>query len=74
MKSQAVVDRIEDKWAVLLVGEQEKEVHFPVELLPDNIKEGDYLSCTWQIDEDATEQAKARVTQLLDKLVNKSLE
>ncbi|NLY11299.1 MAG: DUF3006 domain-containing protein [Firmicutes bacterium] len=71
MEFQAVIDRFEGEWAVLLVGEKEYVVNFPKELLPKGAKEGDHLSGNFRIDQDSTEQARQRVTSLLEKLSKK---
>lgn len=71
MQWKAVVDRIEGDIAVLLAAEDEFVVHIPLQLLP-NIKEGDHLQASWAVDPQATEQAKDRVTDLLQKLINRN--
>lgn len=45
---RAVVDRIEDGFAVLLFGNQEIKVDIPRELLPPSIKEGDILNVKFE--------------------------
>ena len=65
---KAVVDRLEGKKAVLLVGEAEKTVNFPVALLPKGIQEGCYLKISIEYDEISTEQAKQEAAALLAEL------
>lgn len=74
MNWKAVLDRIEGEFGVLLCSEEEFEVTVPLQLLPANIAEGDYLAVQLQIDHQSTEAAKERVTRLIDKLVNRSQE
>ena len=40
---KAYIDRIEEDKAVMLLGEDFKKVNFPVEYLPDDLGEGDYV-------------------------------
>lgn len=47
---RAVIDRIVDGVAVLLVGEDQTEQHVPAEQLPDGARAGDWL----QLDTDGT--------------------
>ena len=39
----AVIDRFEGENAVLLVGDDERQVVFPAAALPEGLNEGDYL-------------------------------
>lgn len=75
MQWQAVVDRIEGDVAVLLYVKQDPEEGFefelPLQLLPPKTKEGDYLTVTWEIDQKSTEAARKRVTDILDRLINR---
>ena len=43
-RKRAVVDRVEEGWAVLLVGEREVEHHLPVADLPQDAREGSWLT------------------------------
>lgn len=69
---RAVVDRIEGGFAVLLFGEQEIKVDMPLELLPHELKEGDILSVTFDVDHRSTQAQKEKISSLLQKLKNKS--
>lgn len=64
----AVIDRFEGKKAVLLVGEAEKEVVFPVSELPKGLNEGDYLKIDITYDKEATEAAQKEAAELLREL------
>lgn len=72
MEWHCVVDRIEEKWAIVLVGPNEIKVDIPLELLPAQLKEGDHLRAEWEFDQDSTSLAKERVTSLLEKLRQRS--
>ncbi len=73
MTIKATLDRIEDKIAVLLIRPEENtKVSIPLFLLPEESKEGDILNIDITKDIPETEQAKERVSFLLDKLKNKS--
>ncbi|MGN0941043.1 MAG: DUF3006 domain-containing protein [Selenomonadaceae bacterium] len=65
---KAVIDRFEGKKAVLLVGDDEKEVVFPADELPDGLSEGDYISIDIAYDEEATQAAAAEAEALLAEL------
>jgi hypothetical protein len=70
---KATLDRIENKIAVLLVAPEESTtISIPLSLLPESSKEGDILNIDIAKDVQETEQAKARVSSLLDKLKSKN--
>lgn len=70
---KATLDRIESRIAVLLVRPEEStKISIPLSLLPDGSKEGDILNIDITPDVEETEQAKKRVSSLLDKLKNKN--
>jgi hypothetical protein len=69
---KATIDRVEGKLAVLLIGEDGKlKVNMPLSLLPEGCKEGDILSISIERNPEATQQAKERVSGLMEKLKNK---
>ena len=69
---KAVIDRIEGDLAVVLVGEKgEFKLNLPLSLLPEGCKEGDVLNISIERDSAATDQAKERVTDLMEKLKKK---
>lgn len=73
MSFKATLDRIEDKIAVLLVRPEETiKINIPLSLLPGESKEGDILDIDIKKDVYETEQAKERVSSLLDRLKNKN--
>lgn len=65
MKLSAYIDRYEEDYVVLLVGEDEEPVNFPRRYLPDDAGEGDYLSLDIAFDAAATEQAAKEAEALL---------
>lgn len=69
---KATIDRIEGKIAVLLVGDESTKLNIPLSLLPEGCKEGDVLNISFERDPEATEQAKERVSGLMEKLKTKS--
>ncbi len=77
---KAVIDRIEEKLAVVLVGDEEKEFHVDVAHLPSNTKEGSHLTVTVaegrlvdiQLDEEATLSAADRIQKKMEMLRKKS--
>ena len=70
---KATIDRIEGKLAVLLIRNGESiKLNFPLILLPEGSKEGDILDIDIQKDEKETEDAKERVTNLIEKLKSKN--
>lgn len=65
--------RIEEGTAVLLVRDGEiVKIDIPLFLLPAGSKEGDILDITIDRDVQETEDAKERVSNLLEKLKNKN--
>lgn len=76
MTEQAVLDRIVDQQAVLLVGENEVEKIVPATALPRDCKPGCWLRLesdqdgkwTIQLDTAATEQATRRIADKVNRL------
>jgi Protein of unknown function (DUF3006) len=70
---RATLDRFEDGWAVLLLRDGERiEFELPVGLLPCGCKEGDILDIHISRDVEATEEARERVAELIEKLKKKN--
>lgn len=66
-------DRIEENIAVLLVRDEEKiKINIPIFLLPEGTREGEILDITISRNKKETEEAKKRVSTLLEKLQNKN--
>jgi hypothetical protein len=69
---KAVIDRIEGKFAVLLMGEDgSQKVDMPLILLPEGCKEGDVLDIAIRKDEMATGEAIDQSKNLIEKLKRK---
>jgi hypothetical protein len=70
---KVTLDRIEEGIAVLLVRDEEKvKINIPLFLLPPESKEGDILDITIARDVQKTEDAKERVSNLIEKLKKKN--
>ena len=68
---KAIIDRVEGKIAVLLLGDESTKLNIPLFLLPEGCKEGDLLNISFERDVVGTEQAKERVSNLMEKLKKK---
>ena len=62
----AYIDRFEESFAVLYLGEEMKKVNFPKAFLPAGLKEGDYIRIDIAYDEAATEKAAQEARDLLN--------
>ncbi len=72
MLIRLTVDSLEEGQARLLIRPEEKEiVIWPLAYLPADIQEGDILSIEIQRDEAETAEAKSRVKNLLNRLIEK---
>lgn len=72
---KVTLDRIEEGTAVLLLRDDESvKINIPLFLLPPESKEGDILDITVGRDVQETEDAKERVSSLLEKLKSKNRE
>jgi hypothetical protein len=69
---KVTIDRFEDGYAVLLVrGEECVQIDFPERLLPEGCREGDILDIEISRDVESTEEARKRVSDLIEKLKKK---
>ena len=69
---RAMLDRIEEGRGVLLVRDEEAlSFALPQELLPAGCREGDILVLSIKRDPESTDEAKKRVSGLLEKLQRK---
>lgn len=70
---RAVVDRLEDDgWAVLLVGDDEIAIDFPLALLPADTAPGDHLRFKIELDPAARDEAQHRTRALLEQLESRT--
>lgn len=74
MQIQAIVDRFEGNKVVMLVGDNEVQIVWPLDILPEKVQEGDILQFAVQIDRVATIAAKAEAENLLKQIVNNNQE
>jgi hypothetical protein len=66
---RAFVDQISEGIATLLLGEDESvTLHVPVAWLPRGAKEGTVLRARFEVDEQAMQEGKARVQELMEEL------
>ncbi|MDA8217325.1 MAG: DUF3006 domain-containing protein [Dehalococcoidales bacterium] len=76
MKQAAVIDRFENGWAVVLVGEDERLLNVPRKQLPRGAREGTWLQVELEgdslisatVDREATARARKRVMEKLERL------
>lgn len=71
MTFEMIVDRVNEDVAVLLVEIQGKEqaVQLPVQLLPQETKEGDVVNFSLAIDKNRTQEKKEQAADFLRKLL-----
>lgn len=69
---KAVVDRIEDKIAILHFEQGGQFVNIPVALLPEGTREGDWLNIRITADKEKTSAMYMKNKSLLDKLKRKN--
>jgi len=60
------IDRFEEEYAVILLGEDFAQVDFPRDYLPEDAGEGDYIKIHIERDAAATDAAAAEARALLD--------
>ncbi len=68
---KAVVDKISDGIATVLIEEQDVVLHIPVASLPENLKEGTWLRVDFSIDHQQTQEMYEKNKQMLQQLINK---
>lgn len=64
--TRLVIDRLEESVAVVVAGDLAFEL--PRALLPPNVREGDTLRAHFEIDEEATQEARDAVRERLARL------
>lgn len=72
MRIRAVVDQIEVGKALMLLGEEQTSLIWPVEQLPQEIKEGDIVYIEVQIDHEETEAIKAEAKRRIEELLKRT--
>jgi hypothetical protein len=68
---KAVIDRIENDTAVILIGDDEVVLDVPLALLPEGSTEGTWLRVDFLIDEHSTNEHFRKNKFLLDRLIRK---
>jgi len=66
---KGVIDRLEGDYAVVLLGELEQKVNWPINLLPGLMKEGDILSFQLTINTGAAKKQAEEIKNLWDSIV-----
>lgn len=69
---KAVIDRIENDMAVLLIGTNETMLDVPLHFLPDGVEEGSWLRIDFRLDEHTSQERYKHNKFLLDRLKKKS--
>ena len=70
---KGVIDRIEEKTAVILIAENEKtEILWPIDYLPEDAEEGSILDIKADVNHEKTKKQKKKIKNLIDKLRNKN--
>jgi len=65
---EAVVEKIENNKAVLLLGEEGYKVDIPLKFLPDNVKESDVLRLDFVIEREETQEQVERIKHMIERL------
>ncbi len=74
MKIRAVVDQIEVGKALLLLSSDQRQVIWPVDYLPKEIKEGDIIYFDVNIDHEETRDKKEQARQRIAEMVKRTQE
>jgi hypothetical protein len=69
----AVIDRIAEGQAVLLLGKDETLIYIPVDLLPEGAREGTWLDVNFSINEKLTSEQYRKNRELLEKIKRKNI-
>lgn len=72
MRIRAVVDQIEVGKALMLLGEEQTALIWPVEQLPKEIKEGDIVYIEVKIDHEETESVKSEARRRIEELIKRT--
>ncbi len=67
----AVVDRITENMATILFEDQGAQIHVPIDQLPENTREGSWLTVNFNLDPGRTEEMAERNRRLLERLRSK---
>jgi hypothetical protein len=70
---RAIIDRIEGKMAVVLVGDYEEKIDIPLANLPKGVKEGSCLKVHFEIDRDEELNRRKRIQERLNRLKGRNI-
>lgn len=65
---KAVIDRVEGDYAIILLGDEEQAVNFPLKFMPCGAKEGDCLKIKIDMDQEETTIRNRRIKTLMQEL------
>jgi len=65
---KAVIDRFEGDYVIILLGEEEQAINFPLKFLPCAVKEGDCLKIKIEMDQEETMARSKRIKALMQEL------
>jgi len=68
----AVIDRISDGIAILLIGSEEAQVSMPISDLPEGAGEGTWLDVSFRINSRLTDEQYRKNKDLLDRIKRKN--
>ncbi len=71
---KAVIDRIENQIAVVLLGEEEIQIDVPLSQLPEGVAEGTWMRLQFLIDEHTSREQYNRNKFLLERIKRKRLQ
>jgi hypothetical protein len=69
---KAVIDRFEGDCAVILFGDEERQVYILKKYLPEGAGEGSLLEVSFELDPEGGNKQEEKVKKLLEKLKNKN--
>jgi len=70
---RAFIDRIEGETAILLVGEEGHLLQIPIRYLPRGVEEGTVVSVCFEIDAEATADARENIAGLIKRLQRRKI-
>lgn len=68
MIARFFVDRIEEEVAVLITDDHDTEILLPRGLLPEGIAEGDWLTATFERDDETRKKTRGEIDDLMAQL------
>lgn len=65
---RGIIDRLEDDTAVILIGDEEKEVNIPISYLPSNISEGDVIEISLNVNKEETAKRAQKIKKFMERI------